>query len=93
MAAIPLHPSGEWQRDLLGRRLHTHVHATTGLALERYFALGRRKNRVIFADADVQTGMVLGAALADDDVAGSHGLTTILFDAEPASGGIASIAG
>ena len=50
---------------LLGRRLHAHVHATTGLALERNFALGCGKDCMILADANVLPRVVLGAPLAD----------------------------
>ena len=57
MVTIPLHPYGEWRRDLLGDRLHAHVHTTTGLALERYLAFGCGKNCMIFTNAYIVTRM------------------------------------
>ena len=93
MSAIPPRPFGEWQRALLGRRLHSHVHATARLALEDHLALNCGENRVIFTNADVQAWVVLGATLANDDVAGDYDLAAILLYPEPATSSIPSIAG
>ena len=81
MVTIPLHPYGEWRRDLLGDRLYAHVHTTTGLALECYLAFGCGKNCMIFTNANVFPWVVFGAALADDDITGNHRLAAELFDA------------
>src|ERR1044071_7902453 len=48
---------------------------------------------MVLADADVAAGMPLRAALADDDVAGKHGLVAELLDAEAAPGRVAAVAG
>jgi hypothetical protein len=48
---------------------------------------------MINADADIAAGMVLRAALANDDVAGDHLLAAELLDAETAPVGIAAVAG
>jgi hypothetical protein len=48
---------------------------------------------MIFTNANVFPWVVFGAALADDDITGNHRLAAELFDAQSASGGVASIAG
>ncbi len=48
---------------------------------------------MIFANAYVEAGMVLGAALANDDVAGYSQLTTVNFYAKPFAVGFASVLG
>jgi len=53
-----------------------HVTLVTGFLLEFHDALAQRKERVVLANSDVVAGIVLGAALANDDGAGRSGLTT-----------------
>ena len=55
-------------------------------------ALGEREQGVVAADADAVTGVELGAALADDDVAGYDPLAAELLDAEPLPGTVAAVA-
>src|SRR4051812_45263191 len=49
---------------------------------EAHFAVDQCEQRVILADADVRAGVELGAALADDDGAGRHGLAAEHLHAE-----------
>jgi hypothetical protein len=50
---------------------------------EGYDAISRGKKSVILADSDVGTGMEFGAALANDNIAGTNRFTTKPLDAEP----------
>ena len=45
-------------------------------------AVGEGEEGIVFADADVVAGVELGAALADENVAGEHGLAVGTLDAE-----------
>jgi hypothetical protein len=78
-------------RNGSARRLHRHEGARAGLA-ELHPALGLGEDRVILADADIVAGMYLGAALANDDVAGHDSLAAVFLDPEPAAFGIAAVA-
>ena len=49
--------------------------------LEANDAVNERKQRVVGALPDVVAGMPLRAALANDDVAGLHGLAAVLLHA------------
>ena len=60
-----------------------YVRAVVGLLTELNDAVFQRKQRVIFAHADVFTGVMLGAALANDDVSSDATLAAINLDAEP----------
>src|SRR6185312_11201302 len=55
-------------------------------------ALDLGEQRVVAAHIDILAGVVLGAALADDDVAGHHDLAAELLDAEAATAGVAPVA-
>src|SRR5258708_27275929 len=55
--------------------------------------VGEREERPIAAGAHALAGVVLGAALADDDAAGEDLLATIQFDAEPLGLAVAAVAG
>src|SRR5689334_966613 len=55
-------------------------------------ALDLGEERVVAAHIDVLAGVVLGAALADDNVAGHHDLAAELLDAEAAAARIAPVA-
>src|SRR5207237_1733612 len=48
---------------------------------------------VVRADADIDAGMELGAALANDDVAGDDCFRAELLDAEALAGRVAAVAG
>ena len=50
---------------------------------ELHGAGGRGEQRVVAAAADVDAGMEVGAALADDDLAGLDDLAAEPLDAEP----------
>src|SRR5690606_5786259 len=63
------------------------------LGREGHSAVDQREDRVILAQAHTRARMPLGAALADDDVAGDDGFAAELLDAETAAGGIATVAG
>src|SRR5690606_41808960 len=51
-----------------------------------------REQGVVLADADVVAGVVLGAALADDDVAGEHELAAVALHAEAFRFRVAAVA-
>src|ERR1700731_4076149 len=55
-------------------------------------ALDLGEEGVVAAHVDMLAGVVLGAALADDDVAGHDDLAAELLDAEAAATGIAPVA-
>jgi hypothetical protein len=69
------------------------LHAAFGAGLELHGAVDQREDGVVATDADIAAGLHLGAALADDDVAGDHGLAAELLDAETTARGIAAVAG
>ena len=50
------------------------------------------EQRVVAATADVDAGVEVGAALADDDLAGLDDLAAEPLDAEPLGGGVATVA-
>src|SRR6059058_2197537 len=60
-------------------RCHSHVHLA---ALELDAAGGQGEEGVVAADADVEAGLKLGAALAKDDRAGLDHLATVGLDAQ-----------
>ena len=68
----------------LGGNHRNDALVVAGLA-EIHRAIDERKQRVVFADADVQTRIVLRAALANDDVAGDALLATENLDAKSLS--------
>ena len=49
---------------------------------EYHPGVNQRKQGVILAHADVVTGVKLGAALTNDDVAGGNQLATVALDAQ-----------
>src|SRR5690606_7589228 len=55
-------------------------------------AVDQREQRVVAAQADARTRMELGAALADDDVAGLDGLAAVHLHAEVLRVGVAAVA-
>src|SRR5690606_17943734 len=60
---------------------------------ERHGAVHECVNGVILAQADAGAGVPLGAALADDDVAGDDSFATELLHAETTASGITTVAG
>ena len=59
-----------------------HVTLVTGFLLEFHDALAQSEQRVVLANTDVGAGIVLRAALANDDGAGRSGLTTKDFNTQ-----------
>ena len=55
---------------------------------ESHLALDQCKQRVVAATADPFTGMEVGAALPQDDLAGVDPLTAETLHAEPLGGGV-----
>src|SRR3954466_3963526 len=62
--------------------LHRDMHLALRPAGERHRAVDQRKDGVVAAEADILARMPLGAALADQDVAGNHLLAAELLDTE-----------
>src|SRR5690554_1010753 len=78
-----------------GSGLGDHVHGAAllrALGRELDLAVDQREQRVVAAEADARTRVELGAALADDDVAGVDRLPTIDLHAEVFRVGIAAVA-
>src|SRR5437868_6928808 len=67
--------------NLGGGRRH-HVDTAT-LAVERHHAGGQGEQGVVLAAADIPSGLIARAALADDDAAGQDGLPTVDLHAQP----------
>src|SRR3546814_7709428 len=61
-----------------GRRHHRNIGAVLQPAAELDAAFDQREDRVVLADADVAAGMILRAALPDDDVADRKSTTSEL---------------
>src|SRR5512137_2130219 len=70
--------------------LGQHVHAA-GVLIESHAAIGERENRMVAADAHALAGVELGAALADDDVAGDDGLAAEFLHAEALAARVATV--
>ena len=88
------HHSAHPLLDLVNRqrlRCGHHIDATT-FAIEFYFTIDQREQRVVFALADAFARMKLVAHLADEDVAGDDFFATVLFYAPILSVGIATVA-
>src|SRR3954463_3387566 len=66
-----------------------HVHLA---ALEFDLAVDQGEQRVIGPAADIETGVKLRAALADDDRPGGDGLPAVGFDATVLRVGVATVA-
>src|SRR3954452_12714127 len=76
-----------------GLGLHRDRGATTGAGVEGHPAVRLGEQGVVLADADIGAGVELGAALADEDVAGDHALVAELLHAQALAGGIAAVPG
>src|ERR1035437_7222350 len=81
--------SRQWRDDNRQWR-DGHVHPVVGLALERHVAVHEGEKGVIAPQPDIVARLPLDAALAEDDVAGQHGLPAGLLDADPPAFGIAA---
>ena len=85
--------SSHWDNPLLvvrlfgGHRHHIdrHIFSAEFAGVKAYRAFFQSKQRVVFTNADVRAGVNFRAALADNDVAADHVLTTELFHAEAAA--------
>src|SRR5436309_6554317 len=67
---------------------------TAELAIsERDLAVGKRKQGMVLAQADVRPRVPLGAALTHDDVAGANGFAAELLHAEALALAVAAVAG
>src|SRR5215469_2057133 len=82
--------------SLLGRRLRVRddrdVGSAFGLGVERHLSVHAGEECVILADADVEPGMPLGAALAGKNIAGECQLASVEFQAEAAACRVAPVA-
>ena len=63
------------------------------LALELDGTVDQSEQGVILADADIDTGMDVGASLADQDVAGQNELTVSTLDAQALGLGVTAVLG
>ena len=79
-------------RGLSAGTRHDVDRLATALDAELDRAGGRGEQRVVAAAADVDAGMEVGAALADDDLAGLDDLPAEPLDAEPLGVGVATVA-
>jgi len=70
-----------------------HKGASVGTGAEFHVTFGCCEDGVVLADADIVAGVPLGAALADDDVAGNDEFAAEFLDAEATACGITSVAG
>src|SRR3982751_3573940 len=67
---------------------------TAELAIsERDLAVGKRKQGMVLAQADIVARVPLGAALTHDDVAGANGFAAELLHAEALALTVAAVAG
>src|SRR5665213_3646119 len=78
------------QRRLLGGLLGSHMDFA---ALEFDDAVFQGEDRVVATEADVEAGVELGSALADDDGAGGDGLSAVGFDAAVLRVAVAAVLG
>jgi hypothetical protein len=62
-------------------------------ALEFNFAVNEREKGVVSATTDIETGVELGSALADDDGAGGYNLAAVGFDAAVLGIAVSAVAG
>jgi hypothetical protein len=76
-----------------GKRFYRNVGFVVSLLLEVHYAVNQGKQGVILADAYVGSGVVLGAALANDDVAGNGALTSKDLHAEAFAVGFPTVFG
>lgn len=73
--------------------VHADGLATAIFDFKSHDAVDQRKERVIAAHTDVDSGMELGSELADKDISGDHSLAARFFDAAPLASAIATVSG
>ena len=96
-----VHQTGRGKGDAVRRDAHTLLEADCARAGIPYVggveghdvARGERAQGVVAAPADVVSRVEVGAALADDDLAGVDGLAAEALDAQTLRVGVASVAG
>src|SRR5262249_31389996 len=76
----------------LRHRDYGYRYAVFGARTEFHFAVRKRKERVVLGDADIGAGMHLGAALANENIAGKNLLAAVTLHAEPLARRVASVA-
>src|SRR3712207_9081197 len=76
------------------RRLHVQADelAAEFPVAKRDTAVGKRKEGMVLADADVGARVPAGTALTNDDVAGDDGFAAELLHAEATAGAVATVA-
>ena len=77
---------------IAGGGQHVHLDLAARALAERHDAVDGGEQGVVAADADILAGVHLGAALADEDVAGEDLLAAEPLHAEPLAVGIAAVA-
>ena len=75
-----------------GGFLGNHVDAASAL-VELHVAIGQREQRPVTPHTDIAAGVKLGAALADDNVAGDHCLPTKFLHTQSLACAVATVAG
>src|ERR1051326_1752827 len=91
MSPFPLHRKRDGGCSLLAR-LHRYEGAALARPAEDDLALGGGEDGVVLADAYVSARVKLGAALAQDNIAGEHILAAVALDAEAPTGAVAPVA-
>src|SRR4051794_17567431 len=92
---FPLRYPLGWERlfsSQCRRREHVHLDLAAAAGAERDQAVGGGEEGVVATDTDILARVHLGAALADQDVAGHDLLAAEALHAEAASIGIAAVA-
>src|SRR6185437_7539769 len=85
-------PSGRARGRVPGLRIYRDLEPQLVLVLELHDAIDERVDREVGAKTHVAARMDLGAALADDDVAGAHVLAAELFHAAIFRAAVATVA-
>ena len=75
----------------LRHRYNGYVGAAFSFRCELNLSIDEREQRVIFAGADITTGVPFGAALARKDIAGEHDFAAGRLQAEPPARGVAAV--
>src|SRR5580704_17606953 len=69
----------------------THHVDAPPLPVEEHHTIGKGEQGVVLAAADVEAGMIAGAALPHDDTAGAHALAAVNLDAQSLAVGLATV--
>src|SRR5215470_11730624 len=92
---LPLRIPYGWERlfgGLSRRRQHVHFDLAARARAERHHAVDGREQRVVAADADILSGIHLGAALTNQDVAGEDLLAAVALHAQALAVRVAAVA-